>query len=107
MQKEGIDLIVGEVFLSDLPNWDEAFMTRCVCAHGYSPSCSSSRARFHSRVAPSCPLFSSLVSSFFLSFSTTREVMPVRQLDDKIIAKGEVGPVTKRLQAAFKEAVRA
>ena len=37
----------------------------------------------------------------FLS-STTREVMPVRQVDEKVIGDGRPGPITRRLMEAFR-----
>jgi len=37
----------------------------------------------------------------FLS-STTREILPVRQVDEKPIADGRPGPVTRRVMAAFR-----
>jgi len=37
----------------------------------------------------------------FLS-STTREVMPIRQVDDQVIGTGRPGPVTRRLMEAFR-----
>jgi D-alanine transaminase len=44
----------------------------------------------------------SLTFSAFIT-STTREVMPVVQLDDTIIGGGKVGPVTQKLMDAFNE----
>ena len=37
----------------------------------------------------------------FLS-STTREVMPIRQVDDRVIGEGRPGPLTRRLMDAFR-----
>ena len=39
---------------------------------------------------------------FFIT-STTKEVYPVVQIDDRIIGSGKPGIITKKLQAAFKE----
>ena len=39
---------------------------------------------------------------FFIT-STTKEVYPVVQIDDRIIGSGKPGVITKKLQAAFKE----
>ena len=38
--------------------------------------------------------------------STTREIVPVVRLDDRVIGSGKPGPVTQRLRAAFAEALR-
>ena len=38
--------------------------------------------------------------------STTREIVPVVRVDDRVIGSGRPGPVTQRLRAAFAEAVR-
>jgi len=38
----------------------------------------------------------------FLS-STTREILPVRQVDESLIADGRPGPVTRKVMAAFRE----
>jgi D-alanine transaminase len=46
------------------------------------------------------------VSELFLT-GTTSEVMPVVRVDGKPIADGRPGPVTRRLQQAYQEAVRA
>ncbi len=46
-----------------------------------------------------------LVSELFLT-GTTTEVMPVVRVDDRPIAGGAAGPVTRRLQEAYNEAVR-
>jgi D-alanine transaminase len=45
------------------------------------------------------------VSELFLT-GTTAEVMPVTRVDGKPIADGCPGPVTRRLQQAYQEAVR-
>jgi len=39
--------------------------------------------------------------------STTREIVPVVRLDDRIVGSGKPGPVTGRLRAAFRDAVDA
>jgi branched-chain amino acid aminotransferase len=39
--------------------------------------------------------------------STTKELLPVRQVDDIVIGEGKPGPVTARLTALFRELVRA
>jgi D-alanine transaminase len=44
------------------------------------------------------------VSELFLT-GTTSEVMPIIRVDDHPIGQGQVGPVTRRLQKAYKEAV--
>jgi D-alanine transaminase len=44
------------------------------------------------------------VSELFLT-GTTSEVMPIIRVDDHRIAKGQVGPVTRRLQKAYQEVV--
>jgi len=51
------------------------------------------------------PLNHSQIDSFEEAFitSTTREVMPVVQIDEKKIGSGQVGPVTKRLIEAFEK----
>ena len=36
--------------------------------------------------------------------ATTKEVMPVRQIDDNIIGKGEVGPMTSKLMELYRKA---
>ncbi len=38
--------------------------------------------------------------------STTREIVPVVRVDDRVIGNGKPGPVTRRLRAAFAEALR-
>ena len=38
--------------------------------------------------------------------STTREIVPVVRLDDRVVGSGKPGPVTRRLRAAFAEALR-
>jgi branched-chain amino acid aminotransferase len=38
--------------------------------------------------------------------STTREIVPVVRVDDRVIGTGKPGPVTQRLRAAFAEALR-
>ena len=38
--------------------------------------------------------------------STTREIVPVVRLDDRVVGSGRPGPVTQRLRAAFAEALR-
>ena len=38
--------------------------------------------------------------------STTREIVPVVRLDDRVVGSGKPGPVTQRLRAAFAEALR-
>jgi branched-chain amino acid aminotransferase len=38
--------------------------------------------------------------------STTREIVPVVRVDDRVIGSGRPGPVTQRLRAAFAEALR-
>ena len=38
--------------------------------------------------------------------STTREIVPVVRVDDRVIGTGKPGPVTRRLRAAFAEALR-
>jgi branched-chain amino acid aminotransferase len=38
--------------------------------------------------------------------STTREIVPVVRVDDRVIGLGKPGPVTQRLRAAFAEALR-
>jgi branched-chain amino acid aminotransferase len=38
--------------------------------------------------------------------STTREIVPVVRVDDRVIGSGKPGPVTQRLRAAFAEALR-
>jgi branched-chain amino acid aminotransferase len=38
--------------------------------------------------------------------STTREIVPVIRVDDRVIGSGKPGPVTRRLRAAFAEALR-
>jgi branched-chain amino acid aminotransferase len=38
--------------------------------------------------------------------STTREIVPVVRVDDRVIGPGKPGPVTQRLRAAFAEALR-
>jgi branched-chain amino acid aminotransferase len=38
--------------------------------------------------------------------STTREIVPVVRVDDRVIGNGRPGPVTQRLRAAFAEALR-
>jgi branched-chain amino acid aminotransferase len=38
--------------------------------------------------------------------STTREIVPVVRVDDRVIGAGKPGPVTQRLRAAFAEALR-
>ncbi|MFI5076378.1 MAG: aminotransferase class IV [Vicinamibacteria bacterium] len=38
--------------------------------------------------------------------STTREIVPVVRVDDRVIGGGKPGPVTQRLRAAFAEALR-
>src|SRR5439155_6343492 len=45
------------------------------------------------------------VSELFLT-GTTSEVLPVTQVDGKPVADGRPGPVTRRLQGAYAEAVR-
>jgi branched-chain amino acid aminotransferase len=37
---------------------------------------------------------------------TAAEVTPIREVDDRLIGDGTVGPVTKRLQARFFDVVR-
>ena len=37
---------------------------------------------------------------------TAAEVTPVREVDDRMIGEGSVGPITKRLQAKFFDVVR-
>jgi branched-chain amino acid aminotransferase len=38
--------------------------------------------------------------------STTREIVPVVRVDDRVVGSGRPGPVTQRLRAAFAEALR-
>jgi branched-chain amino acid aminotransferase len=38
--------------------------------------------------------------------STTREIVPVVRVDDRVVGTGRPGPVTQRLRAAFAEALR-
>jgi branched-chain amino acid aminotransferase len=38
--------------------------------------------------------------------STTREIVPVVRVDDRVVGTGKPGPVTQRLRAAFAEALR-
>jgi branched-chain amino acid aminotransferase len=38
--------------------------------------------------------------------STTREIVPVTRVDDRVVGNGKPGPVTQRLRAAFAEALR-
>jgi len=38
--------------------------------------------------------------------SSVREVMPVHRIDDKTIGTGSVGPITQKLQDAYKNAIR-
>lgn len=38
--------------------------------------------------------------------STTREIVPVVRVDDRVVGSGKPGPVTQRLRAAFAEALR-
>jgi len=45
------------------------------------------------------------VSELFLT-GTTSEVMPVVKVDGRPIADGKPGPVTRRLQVAYREAVQ-
>jgi D-alanine transaminase len=45
------------------------------------------------------------VSELFLT-GTTTEVMPITQVDGKPIADGKPGPVTRRLQEVYRQAVR-
>jgi D-alanine transaminase len=44
------------------------------------------------------------VSELFLT-GTTSEVLPVIQVDDQVIGGGQPGPITRRLQQAYREAV--
>ena len=39
--------------------------------------------------------------------STTREIVPVTRVDDRVVGDGKPGPITNRLRAAFADAVRA
>jgi branched-subunit amino acid aminotransferase/4-amino-4-deoxychorismate lyase len=45
------------------------------------------------------------VSELFLT-GTTSEVLPVVRVDGRPIADGRPGPVTRRLQEAYRDAVR-
>ena len=45
------------------------------------------------------------VSELFLT-GTTSEVLPVVRVDGQPIADGKPGPITRRLQEAYREAVR-
>lgn len=45
------------------------------------------------------------VSELFLT-GTTSEILPVVRVDGKAIATGEPGPITRRLQAVYRQAVR-
>ena len=45
------------------------------------------------------------VSELFLT-GTTSEVLPVVRVDGRAIADGQPGPVTRRLQQAYQDAVR-
>ncbi|HET9986470.1 MAG TPA: D-amino acid aminotransferase [Longimicrobiales bacterium] len=45
------------------------------------------------------------VTELFLS-GTTTEVMPITRLDGRPVADGKVGPITRRLQAAYRELTR-
>jgi D-alanine transaminase len=45
------------------------------------------------------------VSELFLT-GTTTEIMPITRVDDRPIAAGQPGPVTRRLQEAYREAVQ-
>ena len=45
------------------------------------------------------------VTELFLT-GTTSEVLPVVRVDSKPIADGKPGPITRRLQDAYREAVR-
>jgi D-alanine transaminase len=45
------------------------------------------------------------VEELFLT-GTTAEVLPIVTVDGQAVAKGNPGPITRRLQAAFKDRVR-
>ena len=45
------------------------------------------------------------VSELFLT-GTTSEVMPIVQVDGQLIGDGQPGPVTRKLQEAYRQAVR-
>jgi D-alanine transaminase len=46
------------------------------------------------------------ISEFFLT-GTTTEVLPVRKIDGKPVADGKPGPITRRLQEAYRQEVEA
>ena len=45
------------------------------------------------------------VQELFLT-GTTAEVLPITTADGRPVADGKVGPITKKLQAAFREVVK-
>ena len=56
------------------------------------------------REAPVTPEALQRADEVFIT-SSTREVMPARSLDGRLLGDGRPGPVTKRLLAAYRAAV--